>query len=186
MLFIIIVVIYFLFYYFLLLRTFSDAACLGQSLKEMCQPTRRDSVLDQIEEDLGGMEGNVNSEEKRPSSPVIPENGISWRIQSPPNRRADDLDGSGNFANNNGKGIKEEDSILVDDPVTPWREDVYEDLINSINKPNIARVLETSVSQKVGQKRNMQRNKKRNKLDAAQNLGKGRKKVPQQNAKSPI
>ena len=38
-----------LFYYYELFR---DAACLGQSLKEMCQPTRRDSVLDQIEEIL--------------------------------------------------------------------------------------------------------------------------------------
>ena len=179
--YLLLLLLFIFFIYYFITTNFFATACLGQSLKEMCQPTRRDSVLDQIEEILVVWRGMLIVRKNAPS-PVIPENGISWRIQTPPNRRADDFGSTGEFANNNGKGIKKEDSILVDDPVTPWREDAYEDFIDSTNKPNISRVLETSVSQKVGQKRNMQRNKKKGTSSTQpKNIGKGRMKVPQQN-----
>ena len=73
----------------------------------------------------------------RPSSPIITEEGIKWRIESPPNRHIEETDRREKLANTNGKGIKKEDSILVDDPVMPWAEDEYDNtvLLSNSNNP---------------------------------------------------
>ena len=81
----------------------------------------------------------------RPSSPIITEEGIKWRIESPPNRHIEETDRREKLANTNGKGIKKEDSILVDDPVMPWAEDEYDNTVllsnsnNTINSQSIVK-----------------------------------------------
>ena len=84
---------------------------------------------------------DTDDKKDRPASPIIPEDGIKWRIESPPNRHNEEREKT---AKSNGNGINKEDSILIDDPVTPWFEDEYDtsrvgiadNSINSTSKAN--------------------------------------------------